>query len=1002
VTAVPAPDLVKYRTFPQTVKRYLSVAPRTAVFQAQVNGAASKDSKSNGIYALNFDNVTLGAYTDISPGMTVDFGTTAGARDIGSARVRKAATSSVLYIGEVAAADVPVADNHYITVRNERQLWQVPPRLVGTQNSQGYTNSYTAYRDYDLTYSSQNKNIGAVVNITGRIAGYVDPGQTYRTVVLDSSLSYAITGSITLRTWAVGDGTITVGDVNSTTITVRFPASSTFRYIALTVVADGVSRTRYYPIFVHDAAHTPITNFDVTRQEWNGAWSMGFELFGQPGQANEAVIPKGALIVYWEEAAFGDDPAPDSYVGEFMGWTLRDTLTLRKYDDRLLLEVGGPGLWLDQWRGFEETLRTKSTPGKWYEMDGVTVDKVLHYILRSFTNYLDLCNFHWAGVTHPDKAIAIPSGTVFRQMTDLAKRYYGSVGFDMHGGLWLRQHFSYLTTDQRAARGNVVSLTTADWKYQPGLTLNRERLRNVGWVKASGSYYTGGKQRVLHARAPGLRDAYGSNREEAPFQHLPVSNALTELLRLTGHHWARLNNPVPSARYEMVGNFACIEPAWNEPVALSYSHNSLTDDTITSEQYIVTAMNIRHSNQRGEAPKTITVTVEKVTSGEKAEQYKPTAPKNRPFTVPDVSLTVPQINFPPIFAGDPIITPTGSNNVALLMSSRRLHRTSGFFDSPTYDQVTFSTRNNAGPRDSVVDPKNPVGGWFITQYSIYYIQDAFADVPVLTEQFVIPTTYSWVSSSLDFSFGAGGAGLYGVATWSDDGRPVYSAVTTDGVNWTELASPISANNTAFGSGAVFIDSRTGSAYASAPISSNRYPLFKLALGASAWTQVGNTTNLVDNSSFGSNMGCIVIPYADTDGNTVFYEGNFELRRGSLSASGTETDITPVAQAVPSVRNAMSFAPGNKNIMAVVGNTPSPNLRSGIWITSNAYATTPTYTEIRALEFGSLWRRCALRDEFDVFFWGDDTLVGYWDGSSLSIKSGNIPANSDNVIGMFFR
>ncbi len=90
-------DTATLRQFPQTVRRYLSAAPRDIVFAAQVSaGTIQRDAVSSGVIAIPYDSVSAGAYTDVIGGMTLDIGTTAGGADIGRVRVRSANAAQIL------------------------------------------------------------------------------------------------------------------------------------------------------------------------------------------------------------------------------------------------------------------------------------------------------------------------------------------------------------------------------------------------------------------------------------------------------------------------------------------------------------------------------------------------------------------------------------------------------------------------------------------------------------------------------------------------------------------------------------------------------------------------------------------------------------------------------------------------------------------------------------------------------------------------------------------
>lgn len=124
--------------------RLLLVQP-SVVFAARVNQATIPADAASVMY----DGVTTGAYTDIRSEMLVCFGTSAGADDLGRARVRKDATADTLYIGWVSRGkgegEAILLDNAYITVLDLYKPWTKNPR-IDTDGVQ--------YLDYDRDFAT--------------------------------------------------------------------------------------------------------------------------------------------------------------------------------------------------------------------------------------------------------------------------------------------------------------------------------------------------------------------------------------------------------------------------------------------------------------------------------------------------------------------------------------------------------------------------------------------------------------------------------------------------------------------------------------------------------------------------------------------------------------------------------------------------------------------------------------------------------------------------------
>lgn len=654
--AISGGDLTALLTVPQTVKRYLSISTRESIYTARINGTPSQDAVTKGYYRIPYDGGS-GTLGDVEPGMMLDIGTAAGLADVGCVRIRKVPDGSYFYIAETGANDFAIrpADNHYLTVRMDFPLVSVKPRFVSTRSGTNYVNSFIEYQDYDVSYSLQNYEVEPVVNVTYQPAGMVDPGEDYRTVEFDTELILMGIGAASATyDWDVIDGTITVGTSASQNITATFPASATFRWVKLTVTDDlGAVRIKRFPLWVHDADHMPITNFNVLRDLTSAGRDMTLELYGPIDSYDSSVLPRGALLCYWEVPEFNGQTIPETYRNYFLGWSKTKLNLLRLHESRLRLEILGPASWLNNFQGFVQTINDKSSPGKWHEMNTVSIDRTLHYLLRRYTTFLSLFNFHPSLHTAKAKAESIKPGTIWAQIADLAKAISASVGCDSSGALWVRQHLSYLEVADRSSRETIVALHPQHWRHASGLEVTEETTPRYGLVKSTGSAFSTDPSVPLESWAPGLTPGEGSDTDDLPFQRLPSSNPQTALNRLVGHHRARLNRVYQDASITLVLNLDVIEPAWNEPVSITWEQGSVSGLEISSALFLPVSVSIQHSNEPRQASKVISITLELVTAGVPGEAIPPPATSNDTDDYPIPSIVFPEFQFPPLFPLSP-------------------------------------------------------------------------------------------------------------------------------------------------------------------------------------------------------------------------------------------------------------------------------------------------------------------------------------------------------------
>lgn len=750
-------DLTTIRTYPQTVRRYLSFYPNQIRFSGQVNGTPSLDTQTGGIYQFAYDNAASGSFGDVRLYNTVVFGTTPGARDLGVSRVRKLPTSNTFYIAETAQGKLPIENDHYFTVLTQWRPWAKLPRLVGVKNNAGFVNSFTEYHDYDLAYSNQNTQIKPKANITAsatdrkspKPAGWLDDGQTYRTVILSAAFSFAMATGATISSyfWNVGDGTIVSGTTGSTTITVRFPEGA--RMISLTVTdSNSQTHTMYWPIMAHGDTFQPITNFEVTNDTRDEGREMGFTFFGQDGTADETLIPEGSLVCYWEEAEFGGEAAPDQYIDQFMGWTTSDSEVLKLGDEsRYSISVGGIQSWLAALTGFAQKISDKASINRWYKMANITVDRVVHYVLREYTTALEICNLYLSGITTLVKAEEIKKSDIWTQLTDLQQgNAYCHSACDSLNGIWFRRHYSYLEVSERSPIDIVINLDKQDWTHERGLEIGTEKTDRVSVVTGAGSFISSNKDKLAYSKAPGLVPAQTGNDEEAPFQRLTMQtvNAQIRLNRFTGHHYARVNNPRNEVSIELIGNLDILEQAWCEPVTLTWQEESIRGVSMEVAEFLVTRISVSHSNQFGVAPKTITWTLEQATVGEPGVTYVP--PKNGSvISIP--SIVFPKIDFPTFQFSDWYNLPPSVPTMAVipgptLISGSTYYNAvfiaeNTFSDAPIPEFNEFPLYSGVGGTrqiiDYLVDPRSPyyigtgstVNGWLITSHNVIRHTDLF-------------------------------------------------------------------------------------------------------------------------------------------------------------------------------------------------------------------------------------------------------------------------------------
>lgn len=291
----------KRRIAPHAADHYLVLLKPTIVFRALVNMASVTYSTAS----ITFDTVTVGAYTDILPGMTVRIGSATKKSDYGTTYVRAAATSTTIPIGWSSQGhdrpgEVDLVDNAYVEVLDMREIWMETPRIL---------EDGTIYKKYDTVFTASSP---PVANIGPDYAEFVSGGAisvTFNDTPGQSapddfaSFATAPAASIASRAWDFADGTPSSSS-STTPGAVSFPAG--YRYAALTVTdTNGEEHTAYSLIVGCEAsgANAPITNFQIM------AHRHGIE--GQTVQVkvfdelDSADYPPGTRLLIFARERFG-------------------------------------------------------------------------------------------------------------------------------------------------------------------------------------------------------------------------------------------------------------------------------------------------------------------------------------------------------------------------------------------------------------------------------------------------------------------------------------------------------------------------------------------------------------------------------------------------------------------------------------------------------------------------------------------------------------------------
>lgn len=400
-----ASELVTIRTGGYRASVNLAYCPQTTVFAARVNGAIG-----SGVFAqVVYDTVTVGAFGDCEIDQTVYISTSSSIRDAYlTTYVRKAPTSTILYIGESASV---IADNDYIIVVNDYALRE---HLVTTSGT-------TVLINRDVTFKKPAPLIGNLQS------AYINPVSSGSATFTFSPTGYPLAHDATTTLtwlWDVADGTITVGTTTTQEITASFPQGE--RWVRVTVTdSNGVTNYRVFWVSVgltytiQNIGDPPISG------SLEDGWNVSLDTWDFQGATILRSLSESTLVVIYTAEIFGDGSTTPVVTNiDFIGRTRSERSTTAGDEQWSTIQTGafeveGFGSQLNRLSSPAWAFRHNAAPSQWGEMNRPTVPRFIGQMCTLFNTLSNLCSLHFdipftyrATTTSSDATVTVASTTV--------------------------------------------------------------------------------------------------------------------------------------------------------------------------------------------------------------------------------------------------------------------------------------------------------------------------------------------------------------------------------------------------------------------------------------------------------------------------------------------------------------------------------------------------------------------------------------------------------------
>lgn len=528
--AITAPELALLRLDKQRTRLYLALPAAPVVFAARVNQVFTSATRDMCVQ-VTFDGVTTGAYTDVIPGMSVLFGSTAGGWDRGIARARLAATSTLLKISE--SSDANLDDDLYISVVREFSPWAVQPRVLAN----------TIKMDWNVAYSDQHTKFSPFPIWGSDRVAKLPVGGTV-TLVFAAGASHCPGSSITGYSFSAPGASATSG-LTTATPSVTYNAAGTY-IIYLTVTAANLKTTLSSRIvYVWSDAAPPLeVEFGQLGCSLDaGGWTSDITL--RDGCDESAVRPHAKAILFsedWYGATAGSlGPLAGCENVVMSGWIADEGLDIRPNSSSARFTLAGANYWLGRESLYPVNVKNVTgTPAKWDEIKNLTFDQCAATILQNRTTLPKIVDCYLSGDTRRASRFEIGEGSAWEQLSSLAQSKILALPFcDRYSRLYLNVDAQY--APDKSVLPVVMDITKAD--RAANLNFGRQSVTSTALLQLSGIVYSGSTAKTLYSIAPGhtpKRHGVWASLDEI------LVSTQAELNALAGDLCGTQNNEFPS------------------------------------------------------------------------------------------------------------------------------------------------------------------------------------------------------------------------------------------------------------------------------------------------------------------------------------------------------------------------------------------------------------------------------------------------------------------------
>lgn len=463
-------ELALFRTPGGWSRIWLAVYQPNTIYTARL---ASVPSSTDRVIQISFTSGS-GTLSDVKAEMTLWVGSSAGARDLGICRIRKAPISGTFYIG--MTSEIDWESDCYLTVVDHFPLCARVPIMDGG----------TLKMDSDISYSNQHVTFDPVPVLGSHAIEWLTGASV--DVEFDASDSWVFGSTISAYSWSAPGASASSGTTTATP-TFTYNAAGYYRVYCTVTAANGKSYTGIRHVFILDTENMPqrveITDSPACDRE-NGGWTFAVKI---RANADTDDIVEGALAVLFAEDHYG---ATEQSIGPVsnrenivcMGYVAGETIEWDYEDSTVEFSVVGAHDFLSRIEiNPFDLFCAANTPADWTVMSALTVDRAAFHLLHWRSNVTALMDFYPSEDTRYAPKLEASSGSVWDQLKGFGAKIYAGAGVDRFGRLFLEIHPNCVSPADRTW-ATVMTVTKKD--YVERVSVTRSTRKKISMLSSSG------------------------------------------------------------------------------------------------------------------------------------------------------------------------------------------------------------------------------------------------------------------------------------------------------------------------------------------------------------------------------------------------------------------------------------------------------------------------------------------------------------------------------------